>query len=230
MATRAGRDALPPARRAAPRPRPRGVSNAIWDRPGPLADADWERVRLHPYFTERALARCAGLAALGRVAAAHHERLDGTGYHRGAGGALPIAARVLAAADAYSAHGRAAPVPAALSADDAAGAMRPRLRAAPSTPRRSRPSWPQPGTALSPRGGLPGRADRARGRGAARLSPAASRTGRSRLRLDISAKTVGHHSTHVYSKLGVSTRAGLALAAMRHGLLDDAGCPRVNAR
>ena len=32
-----------------------GVSNAIWDKPGPLGAGEWERVRLHPYFTERML-------------------------------------------------------------------------------------------------------------------------------------------------------------------------------
>ena len=32
-----------------------GVSNAIWDKPGPLGAGEWERVRLHPYLTERML-------------------------------------------------------------------------------------------------------------------------------------------------------------------------------
>ena len=59
-----------------------GVSNAIWDKPGPLDAAEWERVRLHPYYTERALARSPELAELGELGGAHHERLDGSGYHR----------------------------------------------------------------------------------------------------------------------------------------------------
>jgi HD-GYP domain-containing protein (c-di-GMP phosphodiesterase class II) len=77
-----------------------GIPNGIWDRPGPLSDAEWERVRLHPYFVERMLARPAALARIGALAALHHERLDGSGYHRGArAAALPPGARILAAAD-----------------------------------------------------------------------------------------------------------------------------------
>ena len=34
-----------------------GVSNAIWDKPGPLTGAESERIRLHPYLTDRMLAR-----------------------------------------------------------------------------------------------------------------------------------------------------------------------------
>ena len=60
-----------------------GVSNAIWDKRGPLTAAETERVRLHPYLTERMLASSAGLAPLGAIAVQHHERLDGSGYPRG---------------------------------------------------------------------------------------------------------------------------------------------------
>ena len=75
-----------------------GVPNSIWDKPGALTESERERVRLHPYYTERALARPAALARLGAIAGAHHERLDGSGYHRGLTGAASLApARVLAA-------------------------------------------------------------------------------------------------------------------------------------
>jgi HD-GYP domain-containing protein (c-di-GMP phosphodiesterase class II) len=80
------------------------VSAGIWGKPGPLSEREWERVRLHAYYTERVLARPAALARLGALAAAHHERLDGSGYHRGvSAGALSPAARILAAADVYHA-------------------------------------------------------------------------------------------------------------------------------
>ena len=60
-----------------------GVPNGIWDRAGALGVADWERVRMHPYLTESTLACCPALADLGRLGGSHHERLDGSGYHRG---------------------------------------------------------------------------------------------------------------------------------------------------
>src|SRR4051794_20885380 len=79
-----------------------GVSNAIWEKTGPLGFGEWERVRLHPHFTERAFAQSAALAPIGLLAGSNHERLDGSGYHRGTRGpALDKAARILAAADCY---------------------------------------------------------------------------------------------------------------------------------
>ena len=55
----------------------------IWQHAGPLSPDDWERVRLHAYHTERVLSRSPFLAALAPIATFHHERLDGSGYHRG---------------------------------------------------------------------------------------------------------------------------------------------------
>ena len=60
------------------------VPARIWLKPAALNDSEWEQVRLHPYYGERVLARPAALARLGALAAQHHERLDGSGYHRGA--------------------------------------------------------------------------------------------------------------------------------------------------
>lgn len=80
------------------------VPARIWQKAGPLTPDDWERVRLHAYHSERVLCRSPFLAALAPVATSHHERLDGSGYHRGAtAAALPPPARLLAAADAYHA-------------------------------------------------------------------------------------------------------------------------------
>ncbi len=56
----------------------------VWNKAGPLTPDDWERVRLHAYHSERVLTRSPFLAALAPAAAFHHERLDGSGYHRGA--------------------------------------------------------------------------------------------------------------------------------------------------
>ena len=56
----------------------------IWQKALPLSADDWERVRLHAYHSERILARSAFLAELAVIGSHHHERLDGSGYHRGA--------------------------------------------------------------------------------------------------------------------------------------------------
>jgi hypothetical protein len=101
------------------------VPNGIWDKPKRLGAAEWERVRLHPYYTERILARTNAFAALAPLAGAHHERLDGSGYHRGlAAPALTRPMRVLAAADAYAAMTADRPHRRALDPAVAAQAMR----------------------------------------------------------------------------------------------------------
>ena len=126
------------------------VSNAIWEKPGPFGLADWERVRLHPYFTERAFAHSPALASIGELAGAHHERLDGAGYHRKTlAPGLGRAARILAAADCYQAMREPRPHRPALDAEAAeAELLREAARAA-CAPRRSTPCSPRPGTAWS---------------------------------------------------------------------------------
>jgi HD-GYP domain-containing protein (c-di-GMP phosphodiesterase class II) len=102
-----------------------GVSNAVWDKRGELTQAETERIRLHPYLTERMLAFSPALAALGAVAVQHHERLDGSGYPRGLpGDAVTPAGRILGAADAYHAMTQLRPHRAARSPDEAASALR----------------------------------------------------------------------------------------------------------
>ena len=197
-----------------------GVPNGIWDRPGPLSADQWERVRLHPYLTERVLRRCPLLAPFADVAARHHERADGSGYHRGTSGdQLDQGARLLAAADAYHAMTEDRPHRPALTASDAASQLAAdvdagrfgRLEvdavlAAAGQPR-------LPAAATNP-AGLTDREVEvlcliARGR----LNKQVAAT------LGISAKTVGHHIEHIYAKAGVATRAGATLFAMEHGLL-----------
>jgi len=60
-----------------------GVPNTIWDKAGPLSHSETERIRLHPYLTERMLACSPALAPLAAIAVQHHERMDGSGYPRG---------------------------------------------------------------------------------------------------------------------------------------------------
>ena len=126
-----------------------GVSNAIWEKPGPLGFGEWERVRLHPHFTERAFAQSPALAPIGLLAGSHHERLDGSGYHRGTraagarpGGAHPRRRRLLRG------HARGAAVPAGARRGGGRGGADARGRRRDgSTRTRSTPCSPPPATA-----------------------------------------------------------------------------------
>jgi HD-GYP domain-containing protein (c-di-GMP phosphodiesterase class II) len=197
-----------------------GVSTGIWDKRGSLTESEWERVRLHPYYTQRALARADALAPLVRVAAAHHERLDGSGYPGAAlAASLGMPARVLAAADAFHAMSerrahRPALEPAAaaeqLEGEARAGrldgeAVAAVLAAAGQRPARARREWPA---------GLTEREVEV-----LRLIARGSSNRQAAAELGLSPKTVGHHVQHVYAKIGVSTRAGAAVFAMEHDLL-----------
>jgi len=201
------------------------VPTTIWERPGPLRQGDWEQVRLHPYHTERILARSAALEPAGRIAALHHERQDGSGYPRHSRGPeLPVAARVLAAADAYQARTQDRPHRDALPAEAAAEAVladarsglldaecvRAVLDAAGQRPAGRSRDWP---------GGLSDREVEvlrllARGRS----NPEIARE------LVLSPRTAEHHVQHIYAKIGVSTRASAALFALQNSLLDVNAC------
>jgi putative nucleotidyltransferase with HDIG domain len=77
-----------------------GVSNLILDKPGKPTDEEFDQIRQHPGYSQQILAQVGAFATLADVASAHHERLDGHGYHRRLGESqLPWIARVLAVAD-----------------------------------------------------------------------------------------------------------------------------------
>ena len=117
----------------------------IWHKEGPLTAGEWERVRLHPYHSERVLSRSPFLAGRAPVATAHHERLGGSGYHRGAAAAaLTQSARILAAADAY--HAMTEPRPTAGRWRPSKPQRRWARRCAPGvwTPKRSPRCFPPP--------------------------------------------------------------------------------------
>lgn len=101
------------------------VSNSILDKPGKLDEAEWSAMREHPAYTERILARVDCFSSIAEAAAAHHERIDGRGYHRGlAGGELPPHARILAVADVYEALTATRPYRAAMPSEDALAILR----------------------------------------------------------------------------------------------------------
>jgi putative nucleotidyltransferase with HDIG domain len=97
-----------------------GVSNRTLDKPGRLTVEELAVVRRHPEWTEEILGRVSRFDELAAVAAAHHERLDGSGYHRGVRGrALGRGARILAVADVFEAMTAERPYRAALPVEQA---------------------------------------------------------------------------------------------------------------
>jgi HD-GYP domain-containing protein (c-di-GMP phosphodiesterase class II) len=99
-----------------------GVSNRILDKQGPLDDAEWEAMRRHPALTLDILRRVPAFAAFAAPAAAHHERLDGTGYHLGLDGSrLGAGARILAVADVAEALSADRPYRAGLGTEEILG-------------------------------------------------------------------------------------------------------------
>jgi HD-GYP domain-containing protein (c-di-GMP phosphodiesterase class II) len=199
-----------------------GVSNSIWDKPGPLGAGEWERVRMAPYLTERMLHRSEALAPLGAIAVQHHERPDGTGYPRGLPGALiSRPARILGAADAYTAMCEPRPHRPQLTTDEAAAELRAGVR-----------SGSIDAEAAEAVLGAAGHRTRRRLDGPAGLTArevevlkllAQGLSNREiAARLVISPKTAGNHIEHIYAKIDASSRATASLFAMQHGLLPEA--------
>ncbi len=194
-----------------------GIATGIWEKTSPLGTLEIEQVRMHPYHTERILERSALLYPLARVAGLHHERIDGSGYYRGLPASmLDLPARILAAADACAELLEDRPGRAALSPDEAAvllakealdpDAVRAVLQAAGARRadvKRKRPA------------GLTKREVEvlrllARGQTLKEIAE----------ELVISESTAHTHAAHIYEKAEISTRAGAALFAMEHGLLE----------
>jgi HD-GYP domain-containing protein (c-di-GMP phosphodiesterase class II) len=202
-----------------------GVPNTIWDKPGPLTQSELERVRLHPYLSQRMLAFSPVLARLGDIAVQHHERLDGSGYPRGlSADQIATSARLLGAADAYQAMCELRPQRLAYTPQEAAAELRREvtagrldgeaadsvLRAAGHRVRRRR-QWPA---------GLTTREVEV-----LRLLARGLSNKQIAQQLVISPKTAGSHVEHIYRKIDASNRAQASLFAMRHGLMHDAPVP-----
>ncbi len=199
------------------------VSNAIWEKPGPFGLTDWERVQLHPYFTERSFAHAPTLASIGELAGAHHERLDGAGYHRKTHAqALGRAARILAAADSYQAMRERRPHRPAL---DAAGAEAELLASA----REGRLCPEAVDAVLAAAGHRVAKRPRELPAGLTDrelevlLALAAGKTNKEIAdALGISAKTAGHHVQHILEKTGARTRTAATVWAFERHLVQSA--------
>jgi HD-GYP domain-containing protein (c-di-GMP phosphodiesterase class II) len=202
-----------------------GISNAIWEKPGPLSAAEWEQVRMHPYHSERILANSRAFEPIASIAGMHHERLDGSGYHRGSRARdIPAASRVLAAADAFQAMTQKRPYREALTPDQAATELVGDSRAGRLDPDVVAAVLEAAGTQrLSHRRDLRPAGLSERETEVLRLVAEGCSNPEIAKRLYISRRTAEHHVQHVYAKIGVSSRAAAALFALEHDLLASAG-------
>lgn len=194
-----------------------GISSRIWDLARPWTAAEEDQARLHAYQTERVLARTPELAHVAELAAAHHERCDGSGYHRGLrGDRLTMGARVLAAADAFRTlvedRPHRAGLPTALA--------RERLEA---DVRAGRLDADSVAAVLAAADGSTRRRSSVAGLTARQLEVlrlvARGSSNREIARhLGVSPRTVDRHVSDVYERIGVSSRAAAAMFTIEHGL------------
>jgi HD-GYP domain-containing protein (c-di-GMP phosphodiesterase class II)/DNA-binding CsgD family transcriptional regulator len=197
-----------------------GVSSAIWDKAGPLSTAERDQARLHAYHSERILARIPPLTGLAKLAGQHHERSDGSGYHRGFLAAqLTMQSRVLACADAYRRWIEDRPYRRGLVPARAADRLEAEARAGRLDA--------DAAAAVIQAAGLPRGVRRARPADLTerqvevlRLVSRGLSNAEIAERLVLSRRTVEHHVQDIYLKIGASTRAGAAMFALQHGLLD----------
>ncbi|MCW2854902.1 MAG: transcriptional regulator, LuxR family [Marmoricola sp.] len=197
-----------------------GVSTGIWNKVEPLSAIEWERVRTVPYLTERILCRQPRLAAIGAVAAMSHERMDSSGYPRGLpGSAIPVTARLLAAADTYQSLSEARPDRPALTAAEREAALAGEVDAGRLDAEACRAVLVAAGHVVRRRqslvNGLTAREAEVLAlvvRGLSNKQIAA--------RLAITPRTAATHIEHIFTKTGVSTRGAAAMFALRHGLVD----------
>lgn len=203
-----------------------GVPTTVWEHNETLAPEVNEQVRLHPYLSERVLSRCGGLEPLTALAGSHHERLDGSGYHRGSTGAhLPRAARLLAAAEMWTSLREDGAHRPALAPRGARDVLRDEVTAG----RLDREAAEAVISVADAGGDDAGRSRRVPHPGGLsdrevevlRLIARGMRNREVAARLFLSPKTIGHHVAHIYAKIGVTTRPGAALFAMEHDLLRE---------
>nr|WP_094289788.1 HD domain-containing phosphohydrolase [Mycobacterium lehmannii] len=198
-----------------------GVSNQVWSKPTALTMAEFERMRLHPYLTERILSQVPALKDIASVAANHHECLDGSGYPRGLGARqLTMPDRLLACAVSYQSALEPRPYREALGPAGAARRLRERVSKGQLDSAAAdavlRASGHASGRRQPRPDGLTSREVevlRMVAQGASNKAIAAT--------LVLSEKTVRNHVEHVYAKIDVSNRIGASMYALEHGLVSD---------
>jgi HD-GYP domain-containing protein (c-di-GMP phosphodiesterase class II) len=185
------------------------------------SNSEWETYRLHPYYTQRILERVGALQELAQAAAAHHEWMNGQGYHRQlCGEQIPFHGRILAVANTY-----ARLIQQQGEKKDPAEVLR-KMRSLVGSQfdRRCYDALVTSVTAGDSLGQFLLRSRKvdvltereievlcllAQGRNTPQIARA----------LDISRKTVEHHLSHIYSKIGVTCRTAAVVYAVQQGLV-----------
>jgi len=197
------------------------VAQRILAKKGAIDRTERERIRLHPYHSQRVLSLAEPMREIGEMAGMHHERPNGSGYHRGLrAAAIPPAARVLAAAEAYQSMREDRPWREALPSQKATDELRREARegrldrravdavleaSGQQGARREARSWPA---------GLTDREVdvlRRLARGRSNKEVASD--------LHVSESTVHTHVINLYGKINVRTRAGATLFALENDLI-----------
>jgi putative nucleotidyltransferase with HDIG domain len=100
------------------------VSNTILEKPGPLDDEEWKIIQKHPYYSYEILRRIPSFEQLSEVAAAHHEKLDGSGYFRHWGAEqMSLPSRILVVSDIFDALAAERPYRSAMPLEKVFGIM-----------------------------------------------------------------------------------------------------------
>lgn len=200
-----------------------GVSSYIWDKAAPLTVSERDQARLHAYHGERIVARVPELSGIAALVGRHHERCDGSGYYRGLTGAqLPMASRVLSVADRYRELVEGRPHRPSVTPAKAAERLRGEATAGRLDPDAVAAVLAEAGHAAHRSSSLPSGLTERQVQVLRLVAAGVSNPGIAE-RLGISRRTAEHHVQDVYLKIGLSTRAGAALFAMEHGLLDRSG-------
>jgi HD-GYP domain-containing protein (c-di-GMP phosphodiesterase class II) len=193
----------------------------IIEKQAALTAAEQEKMRLHPYYTERILSSTPLLQPLAPIAGAHHEWMNGAGYYRGLAGAdIPLGARILAVADEFQDltedyRGHPARTP-----EDAYKTLKPQVGthlAAECYDALAQVLGVAP-TKSSARREFPAGLT-AREVEVLRLVAKGFTNKQIAEQLVLSEKTVGHHIEHIYNKIGISTRAAAVFFALEHDLM-----------
>jgi HD-GYP domain-containing protein (c-di-GMP phosphodiesterase class II) len=198
------------------------VPAGIWDKPGPLNDAERDRIHGHSAETERVLRRSVLLTPLAGIAAAAYERLDGSGHHRGVGrDALPKPARLLAACDVHVALTSERPWRPALSPAKAAALLAEEVRLGRLGRDAVRAVCDAAGVKPpSLRRALPDGLSEREAEVLALLARGLSNRAIGE-RLHVSPRTVQSHVMHIFEKTGIRGRAAAALYAVDKGLAQN---------